>query len=199
MIIIITRPEYFASEATIINCMLHLGIPRIHIRKPDSNANSFEQLIKQIEPQYYSRLVLHDHHTLAQKYNLGGIHLNSRNPHPLSHFTGTLSRSCHMIDELCLCSLHHSYCSLSPIFDSVSKQGYNAAFTDEQLKQAQTNGIINHRTYALGGVTLNNLPLVAHYGFGGAMLLGEPWQMAANPHFEDYIQQLVQADSLFLK
>ena len=43
-----------------------------------------------------------------------------------------MSRSCHSIDELRKC-IGLAYATLSPIFDSISKQGYHSAFTGETL------------------------------------------------------------------
>ncbi len=38
-----------------------------------------QQFIESIPTRYYNRLKLHDHFDLADKYDLAGIHLNSRN------------------------------------------------------------------------------------------------------------------------
>lgn len=191
MIIIITRPEYFTGEAETVNRMFQLGLERLHIRKPESSEADLESLIQQIERQYHHRLVLHDHHRLAVKYELGGIHLNGRNPLPLSGFDGTVSCSCHSIDELKSNPHSCAYRTLSPIFDSISKQGYRTAFTPEELRAAADTGIIDSSVYALGGVTVDRLPLLKGYGFGGALLLGEPWRMAAEGELERYMGRLI--------
>ena len=66
--------------------------------------------------------------------------------------------------------------SLSPIFDSISKVGYKSAFTEEELRKAHHEGIINERVMALGGVTFERIPNVLDLGFGGGMILGDAWQ-----------------------
>jgi thiamine-phosphate pyrophosphorylase len=66
--------------------------------------------------------------------------------------------------------------SLSPIYDSISKQGYRAAFTREELLKAAQDGIIDNKVYALGGVTFSRLEEVKALGFGGAMILGDAWR-----------------------
>ncbi len=66
--------------------------------------------------------------------------------------------------------------SLSPIFDSISKQGYRAAFTSAQLEEARRRGIIDKRVMALGGVTFDRVKEVLEMGFGGAMILGDAWR-----------------------
>ena len=61
---------------------------------------------------------------------------------------------------------------LSPIFDSVSKQGYASAFTDNALKQASRDGIIDNKVVALGGVTPDKINYLRQLNFGGAAMLG---------------------------
>ncbi len=174
--IIITLPQYFAGEADRITELLRQDkADIIHIRKPGSDIASVERLIVQIPQGLHNRLVLHDHHILAAKYHLYGIHLNSRNPTPLAGWQGSISRSCHSLLEVSEYKTQCHYVSLSPIFDSISKQGYLSAFTPSALREAARQGIIDEKVYALGGVTFSNLPLVKDLGFGGAMILGDAW------------------------
>ena len=67
------------------------------------------------------------------------------------------------------------YVFLSPIFDSISKEGYASAFTSESIREAAEKGIIDKRVIALGGVDENNLLQVKDFGFGGAAILGGLW------------------------
>ena len=69
-----------------------------------------------------------------------------------------------------------NYVFLSPIFDSISKQGYRSAFDHATLKKAAHEGIIDHKVVALGGVTRQRISLLAEYGFGGAAMLGDIWR-----------------------
>ena len=178
MTIVITQPDFFDGEVERIVQLLHRGdVDLIHIRKPSATKEAVEALIKQIPSTLYDKLVLHDFHALAPKYNLYGIHLNSRNPQPLSGWTGSISISCHTLDELKECQkTNFNYMSLSPIFDSISKVGYKSAFTEEELRKAHHEGIINERVMALGGVTFERIPNVLDLGFGGGMILGDAWQ-----------------------
>ena len=131
----------------------------------------------------YPRLVLHDHHPLAMRYGLRGVHLNRRNPNPPADWTGAVSISCHTFKELAEARKQsYAYMSLSPIFDSISKQGYHAAFTckqietREQIAEARLQGLIDQRVMALGGVTFNRINEITAMGFGGAMILGDAWK-----------------------
>ena len=176
-IIVITLPVFIPDEAGKITTFLQeRGMDLVHIRKLSAAIADVEHLISQIPPQLYSRLVLHDHFSLAQKYHLHGVHLNSRNPQPPLGWQGSISRSCHSLEEVEEWKPRMSYVSLSPIFDSISKQGYKSAFTERQLARALERGTIDSKVYALGGITFSRLAEVREMGFGGAMILGDAWK-----------------------
>ncbi len=65
------------------------------------------------------------------------------------------------------------YVTLSPIFDSISKSGYTAAYTHEELSRltgAPTKVI------ALGGVNPERISFLRRYNFTGFAMLGAlPW------------------------
>ena len=78
------------------------------------------------------------------------------------------------------------YVFLSPIYDSISKEGYSSAYPFDTLQKAQQAGIIDSKVIALGGISLEHLPEIASLGFGGAALLGDIWQQKEEdfiPHF----------------
>ena len=177
MTIVITMPTFFCGEAEQIVRHLHSGrVDLVHIRKPGATSEETEQLIRQIPASLRPRLVLHDHFHRAQQYGLHGVHLNSRNPQPPEGWTGSVSRSCHSMEELSCWKDRCHYLSLSPIFDSISKSGYLAAFSYDDIAQAHSLGIIDHKVLALGGVTFDKIEAVHNMGFGGAMILGDAWR-----------------------
>jgi len=178
MTIVITQPFFFEGEAERICQLLQRGdVDLIHIRKPDSSYEDMDRLIASLPDRLHRRLVVHDHFQLAQKYSLRGLHLNRRHPLPPPGWQGQLSISCHSIAELEACRRKpYDYMSLSPIFDSISKQGYRAGFSEEVLSDARLRGIIDRRVMALGGVTFGKVSEVQRMGFGGAMILGDAWR-----------------------
>ena len=175
MLIVITLPYFIEREAERIVQRL-ADVDLIHLRKPESTSDEMERLIREIPTEYYNRLVLHDHHYLAVKYGLYGVHLNSRNPLPPEGWKGSVSRSCHSFEEVKEWKDRCNYLSLSPIYDSISKQGYMSAFSLEQIKEAVGKGIIDEKIMALGGVTFDKVEEVLNLGFGGAMILGDAWK-----------------------
>lgn len=181
MTIVITLPYFFDGEAEQIVQLLHSSVDLIHIRKPESKAEELERLIMSIPSEYYPRLVLHDHHELAMKYHLHGVHLNGRNPQPPQGWEGSVSKSCHSLEEVKEWKGKCDYVSLSPIFDSISKQGYHAAFSSTEIEEASRQGIIDKKVLALGGVTFNKIDDVLRMGFGGGMILGDAWKNVSHP------------------
>ncbi|MDO4985089.1 MAG: thiamine phosphate synthase [Prevotella sp.] len=178
MIIVITRPDFFEGEAAKIAQLLQSGrADLVHIRKPRASQSEVEQLLLSIPTELYSRLVLHDHHSLAIKYGLRGVHLNSRNPEPPAGWSGAVSISCHTLSELSECRRKpYAYMSLSPVFDSISKRGYRSAFSADDIAAAHSQGLIDERVMALGGITFDRISEVTKMGFGGAMILGDAWK-----------------------
>lgn len=185
-IIVITRPEFFEGETALVNTLFEHGMQRLHLRKPRATQQELAEWIEGIHPPFRQRIVMHDHHELARDYALGGIHLNSRNPEvPLwaeqekarRHFT--LSRSCHSIAEVQQYKDELDYMFLSPIYDSISKEGYGAAFSRQQLKEAYTTGLLGDNVFALGGISVDKLPELKAMGFKGAAVLGDLWMSQA--------------------
>lgn len=175
--VIITKPTFFGGEAERIACLLRQGnVDLLHIRKPQATKEEVERLINEIPHDCWDRLVLHDHHSLAVKYGLYGVHLNSRNLQPPAGWTGSVSKSCHSMTEVEEWKDRCNYVSLSPIYDSISKIGYHSAFSREEILVAKAQGVIDNKVFALGGVTFNRLKAVEDMGFGGAMILGDAWK-----------------------
>ena len=173
-----------------IESIIDAGADMVHVRKPLAPIEQTERLLQEISPQYHNRLVLHDAHTLAQHYKVGGLHLNRRNPATPSGWSGMVSRSCHSIEEILQYKNECNYLFLSPIFDSISKQNHKASFTSQELLQAQSNGIIDNNTIALGGITNEKIGEVMNYGFGGIALLGHIWNNIHNNNVKQIINDI---------
>ncbi|MFV0398781.1 MAG: thiamine phosphate synthase [Bacteroidales bacterium] len=171
---VITSEVELPNEHRLIDRLFELGMERLHIRKPTMDRETMCRYLSALPEKWHSRLVLHDHHELASEFEVGGIHLNRRNPIAIKPFGGSVSRSCHSLDELG--SLDTDYCFLSPLFDSLSKQGYHSAFLEEELSVARDRGWINNRVVALGGITPESLSKVKEWGFGGVAVLGYLWE-----------------------
>ena len=183
LIIAITPPMFFDGEVERINNILSSNeVNFVHIRKPYASAKKIEELILSIKPELRCRLKLHDRFELAEKYNLGGVHLNLRNPEysttrlpkdkwnkkeTICGSNFTISKSLHSLDDFeSVTGL--DYIFLSPVFDSISKSGYKASFDLEKI----SSFIRGKNVIALGGVTPDKFPFLKSTGFLGAALLG---------------------------
>ena len=169
-LIAVTRPDFYAEEPLQIVSLLKNGFEKVHVRKPESRVEDMTKLLDEIPMEYREKLVLHDHHELAETYGVKGVHLNQRNPLPPADFKGSLSASCHSLEEIPSALEHCDYVFLSPIFDSISKAGYQAKFTVEELEKADLTNV-----FALGGVTFDKIPELRKLGFTGAALHGALW------------------------
>lgn len=186
-IVVITRPDFFEEETSLVNFLFANGLERLHLRKPNATSQEIANWIKQIESSYLDRIVLHDHHDLARLFSLGGIHLNKRNPTVPTWFKDecdkrafTKSCSCHSIQEVEQYSSFYNYVFLSPIFDSISKEGYGAASSKTELEHARAQHLLGKNVYALGGVSIDQLPIVRDLGFAGVAVLGGFWGKACS-------------------
>lgn len=167
IIIAVTLPHFFPEEGDIISRLLRKReVDFVHIRKPGATDGQTEDLIKKIDKDFHPKLKLHDNFQLLEKYNLGGVHLNKRNPDAAS-VPSSISKSMHTIEEL-KNFLLYDYVFLSPIFDSISKPGYTSAFSFPVLSE----NVKGKNVIALGGVTPEKIPLLKSIGFSGAAMSG---------------------------
>lgn len=104
----------------------------------------------------------------------------------------TVSASCHSIAETAAKKADADYVFLSPIFDSISKQGYQAAYSDGALSKAAADGIIDSRVIALGGITADRMPMLRRWHFGGAAFLGDVWNRAGQDDFCSHVRLLAE-------
>lgn len=185
-LIILTPPDFFVEEDKIINSLFEEGLDLLHLRKPDSEPVYSERLLTLLPEEYHKQIVVHDHFYLKEEFNLKGIHLNSRNPKAPEGYKGHLSRSLHSLDELRNERKDYDYVFLSPIFDSISKSNYHAAFDEATLKQAHEEGLIDKNVMALGGITIDNMNKIREYGFGGVVILGDLWNRFNIHSTKDY-------------
>lgn len=191
--IVITSPGFLQGEADFIDRLFGHGLDRLHLRKPGADIGECRRLLDGISREWLPRIVVHDNFGLCREYGLGGVHLNGRNPMAPPNHEGSVSRSCHSLEEISRYKGECDYLTLSPIFNSISKQGYMAAFGPGQLAAARDSGLIDSRVMALGGVTLENIPRVRELGFGGVAILGDVWQRMADGSVDEYLASLRKA------
>lgn len=170
--ILITAPEPRAGQAEAISAFLEAGGHMAHLRFPGAPESVMRRAIEEIAEGLRRRLRLHSHFSLAEEYGLGGVHLNSRWPNAPAGVA--YSASCHSLEEL---ASHPGadYVTLSPVYDSISKSGYQGRYGPAAVKgKLPRKGVI-----ALGGVTPDKFAELSDAGFDGGMLLGYVWDAPA--------------------
>ena len=187
-LLVLSAPGPVADEARLMSEMLAAGLRRLHLRKPDFSRNEMADFIARIPARFYSRLVLHSHHELAAELGLGGLHLTAASRakwarRPLKLRPGqSLSTSFHSLAEIRQHRRWYSYVFLSPVFDSLSKLDYPAAFdlttVAHELRILHQRAGYVPQVVALGGIESHRLAAVREAGFAGAAVLGAVWQSA---------------------
>ncbi|WP_404818013.1 thiamine phosphate synthase [Reichenbachiella ulvae] len=104
------------------------------------------------------------------------------------------SKSFHSIEEINEEDAKLDYAFLSPIFNSISKQGYKAAFDVSILGEA-LNMKHPFPIYALGGIDWNNFKQAQEMGFAGFAMLGAFWNMNDNERRFKLLKQITHGNS----
>lgn len=175
----ITSEKPIFREQERITAMIRSGrVCYFHIRKPAFNEEQLRAYLRLFPQDVRESLTLHDHHGLAAEMGLGGVHLNRRNPQLAENLKGKrVSVSCHSIEEILQWKAKADYCFLSPVFDSISKQGYRSGFALNELKRLFDDGVLDDRVCALSGVTFDNIPQLEAVGFTSFALLSALWKL----------------------
>jgi len=178
MLIVLTSEKELAHEATLINTLFEHGLERLHFRKPSLDIAGYRDLLDQIKPEFYYRIMLHQFHELCDEYGLRGIHLQEQ---PRWDLGGQLadfvaeyteknykvSSSFHTKEDIMSCPVSFEYVLLSPVFSSISKAGYEGKGFDVTD--------LPHFVVGMGGINENTLQATYDLGFKGVGVLGGVW------------------------
>ena len=180
--IVITLPGPVAGEAEAVRALAGIGA-FVHVRKPGLEGDALRRYLDGLtavaDP---SALSLHHQAAEAARYGFRGLHLR---PEALSGVLGDArydglvkSVSCHAWEEVAALS-EAAYAFLSPVFDSISKKGYKAAFDPEEIRGKLSLSLPRPRVVALGGIGPGNIGSARRMGFDGAAVLGALWAVGS--------------------
>lgn len=179
--VLFSSPTNFDEEIALIHHFLADEKLVLHLRKPGFSMEEMSSFIGKISVKHHSQLVVHQYIDLLTKFNLKGFHctrsfLKNNATHLGSlktKFPGsTFSRSCHSLEELNELPAY-SYVFLSPVFDSISKQGYSSSFNIAAINNALLS--VQVPVYALGGISNKEIELLKKSNFKGIGVLGYIW------------------------
>lgn len=178
MIILIAPEGDISNEIDKLNQLFKAGVACFHLRKPKKNYQEHCHYLNQIDRKYHNRIVVHSFHELINNFDLKGIHFPEQRRQNFIKDVGTyysqlnmknktVSSSFHKIAMLKNCPFVFDYHFLSPVFSSISKQGYKGrGFNVNQ---------IHKKVIGMGGVTVENLVEFKRLGFQGVGVLGSIW------------------------
>lgn len=174
-LILLSTPEFFVEEDKIITTLFEEGLDLLHLRKPDCEPVYSERLLTLVPDEWHSQIVVHEHFYLKEEFGLKGIHLSPQALEAPKGYRGHISCSIHSLAELKQKREGMDYVFLSPIFDSITYPDRHAGYTRQELFDATRAGLIDKKVMAAGGISSETLPLLANYGFGGAVISGDLW------------------------
>lgn len=179
MLIVISNPTPVEQEHRIINALFDEGLAIFHLRKPDLSRKQLTELLTNIDKRHHSKIVLHQHHELAESFGTNRLHYPERdrllNEHALRNSDMSafiLSTSVHQSLSYTCLPLAFEYCFLSPVFNSISKPECTSLLIPGfRLPLKTTTKLI-----ALGGIGSATIPDVKKLNFDGIALLGSVWK-----------------------
>ncbi|WP_075342635.1 thiamine phosphate synthase [Tenacibaculum agarivorans] len=196
MLIVLTSEQEIENEAILLNQLFENGLEVSHLRKPTFTIDGYRELLRNVDKQFYQRIVIHQFHDLCKEFQLKGIHIQEQPRIDLGDqlfeyfqlFKSegfSVSSSFHEPDVLNACSIKFDYHLLSPVFSSISKQGYEG--------RGFNVNYIDKTIVGMGGVNSKTIPEVFKLGFKGIGVLGGVWNMGTP--VESFIEIKTQYDS----
>jgi thiamine-phosphate pyrophosphorylase len=178
-LIAITSPVPVANEAAVINQLFAAGLPLLHLRKPEAAEQEIHLLLESIHSRYYPQISLHSGHHLAGRLGIQRLHFpeklraaqHASTWHQLAEQGFTVSTSVHQLPVPPSFGQQFRYVLYGPVFNSISKQGYESMVPADYRLTSQPVSVI-----AVGGITPDNIHRIKQMQFNGAALLGALWQ-----------------------
>ena len=190
--ILITPPYSHPNEIEILSIAYELGVDRIHIRKPAIAEKTLRIYLDKLGEKIMSKASLHYYENLMKDYLFSGFHYSSNNWKEIMNEENEfindnnvlLSSSFHHLNEIQAKGNGLDYAFCSPVFPSISKEGYLPSFEwDLSLGASAIEGVtLSHslntselELYALGGITSQKVVECKNRGFQGVAVLGAIW------------------------
>lgn len=180
--IVISNPTEIVNEIKIIHALFEEGLEFFHVRKPNYFKEELQSFISKINSRYHSKLVLHQHHELAEEFKLQRLHFTEKERLTISNRLlkprRYLSTSVHSIEDFNGLPNVFDYAFLSPVYPSISKETYVPTKNAFEAIKKRTNQ--HTKLVALGGISAENIKETINNGFDDVALLGTIWN-STNP------------------
>lgn len=179
-----------------LNLLFCEGLQHFHLRKHGYSTHQMARYIESIAEPFRRYVVLHSHFELIGEYGLRGAHFTKKfgyddflknqglpaptpDARPLFNHLGF---SLHTLAEIKRIPPAYDYLFLSPVFDSISNQGYTSKFRAQELKIFLSQPAARPEVIALGGINNEVVDEVFYAGFDGMALLGYIWTRFEQDH-----------------
>ncbi len=165
----------YPNETEHVVGLLDAGLQRFHLRKPDASVAELKVYLSSIPEKYRSRIYVHYHRKLAEQFGCK-LHLQFKFSVIQGEVQPCDSVSVHSLEEFEQIDGHIDSCTLSPIFESISKENYAANPELDRIPRERTT-----RVLALGGVDVQTIIKAKDLNFNGAAALGAIWHSKKSP------------------
>jgi len=181
-------PFPFEKETNIINELFELGMDYHHIRSPFIEEDVQRKFIKRIKKKHRNKLVIHQHHSMCEIFEIKGVHLKETHRKLLNEGDASftkwldhkkanpefhLSASFHDLGDMMETKLPYDYAFIGPVFSSISKTNYSASWSMVALERAIGNATVPIVT--IGGIRPEHIDQVKGWGADGVATLGYIW------------------------
>ncbi|QQT26249.1 thiamine phosphate synthase [Sphingobacterium spiritivorum] len=148
-----------------------------HLRLPFTPKDDIIHILKDIDRHLYPFIVLHYHKETALKAGIRRVHISPDKKKEISlpDTDLILSASTHHVDEFNSLDADIAYAFISPVYPSISKEGYQAT-ADFKIHNIQHRTNFNSRMIALGGITEYNISELKTLGYDDVAMCGYIWK-----------------------
>ena len=185
-LVVFSSEKMIANEAAFINELFSKGMQHFQLRKPNLDFQSQIDFLEQIDSIHHPKIIIHQHYELLTEFDLKGIHIKSmercqyskENLYLLKQIVDKCEKMLitgfHDVKEASKNMEIYDMAFLSPVFDSISKQGYLGN------SQMLTLPKMTKPLYALGGIDASKISEIVKAGYQGVGVLGSIWN-SENP------------------
>lgn len=185
MILAFTLTYSVPSEVDTINELFDNGIDYLHVHKPKIKKRELIEFIENINSKYHSKIVLHQHHSIAKRFKCEVIHFNYKKfngffnklflkflrlNHPNLKVCSTVSPS--KLSKIDADDIE--YLLIGPIFKKYSEDNVRMLFDRFKLKKWVSS--TNYKCFAYGAIDYNNVEQILQLGLDGVILNSAIWR-----------------------
>ena len=175
-LVIMTKSTYFVEEDKILSMLFEEGLDSLHISKADTSPLYLERLLSLLPSEYYRKITVHQHFNMKNEFSLGGIHLDNSSIAVPRGYRGYLSRTCEDVMQLKAMKKQSDYVFLKNIRQPREQlEQEERVLSDLELDEAYRQGLLGRHVYAMGGITIDDIPILRELDFGGVVVRNDLW------------------------